>query len=80
MCPDDPVGGIWSVRSAGAEARQPEREGEKERRDALRRRRQSRDSVTLSAEARRLSKVDREEESPGEQGETEEEGSHEKND
>jgi len=56
--PDDPIGGIWAVRPVGTERRSPEREGAEGK---LRRRRSGRDTVTLSREARQLSRAERDE-------------------
>jgi len=56
--PDDPIGGIWAVRPVGAERRKPERQGEEGK---LRRRRSGRDTVTLSKEARQLSRAENDE-------------------
>lgn len=61
--PDDPIGGIWAVRPVGGERRMPEREGAEGK---LRRRRSGRDTVTLSREARQLSRAERDETAPAE--------------
>jgi hypothetical protein len=55
MYPDDPIGGIWGVRPVGSGGRQPEREMKDGNRVA-KRRKPGNDTVTLSSEARRLSR------------------------
>lgn len=61
--PDDPIGGILAVRPVGAERRKVEREGEG---IIPRRRRSGRDTVTLSREARQLSRAEQDEAAPAE--------------
>jgi hypothetical protein len=71
MYPDDPIGGIWGVRPVGSGGRQPEREREmKDGNRVAKRRKPGNDTVTLSSEARRLSR------SSGDTGPEESGGDH----